>query len=411
MVRNMDLRRRRVCAEQAFSNWQDSGSNSFTQKAPPEILASWERSANAIRSDITEAPTADPDATNEAWEVSPMQQAVARLEGELRRVADDGDLVVAVTDPRTRILWTCSGREMRRRAERVNFVVGGKWDEQSVGTNALNLALRVDRAVEVFSAEHFAPIVHDWACWAAPVHDPVSGKQLGVLDLSTTWDRAHPIGTVTARVLARLLEREIGLCTPAPDSATLPGVGLKLRLLGTPEVRLDGNRLFLTRRQTEILALLALHPNGLQLVTLHAMIYGDARISTSTLKTEVSHLRAALGGRLASRPYRLTLPVTCDVAEVLEGVRRGDVRAAVATYGGELLPGTESPALAEMANYVAVAIRENLLADPQPDAVLKYAECVPYDLEVLERALAALGDSPLPARALLRARLHAGARD
>jgi len=408
----MDLSQRRDCAEQAFSNWQDSGSSSFTQKAPSEILASWERSANAIRSDITEAPTADPDATNEAWGVSPMRQAVARLEGELRRVADDGNLVVAVTDPRCRILWTCSGREMRRRAERVNFVVGGKWDEQSVGTNALNLALRVDRAVEVISAEHFAPIVHDWACWSAPVHDPVSGKQLGVLDLSTTWDRAHPIGTVTARVLARLLEREIGLCTPAPapESGALPGVGLKLRLLGTPEARLDGNRLFLTRRQTEILALLALHPNGLQLVSLHAMIYGDAKISTSTLKTEVSHLRAALGGRLASRPYRLTLPVTCDVAEVLENVRRGDVHAAVAAYGGELLPGTESPALAEMADYVAVAIRENLLADPQPDAVLKYAECVPYDLEVLERALAALGDSPLPARALLRARLHTAAQ-
>ena len=58
----------------------------------------------------------------------------------------------------------------------------------------------------VFSAEHYAPIVHNWVCWAAPVHDPVTGRQLGVLDLSTTWDRTHPIGLATARVMARLIE-------------------------------------------------------------------------------------------------------------------------------------------------------------------------------------------------------------
>ena len=58
----------------------------------------------------------------------------------------------------------------------------------------------------VFSAEHYAPIVHNWVCWAAPVHDPVSGEQLGVIDLSTTWDRTHPIGLATARVMARLIE-------------------------------------------------------------------------------------------------------------------------------------------------------------------------------------------------------------
>ncbi len=61
----------------------------------------------------------------------------------------------------------------------------------------------------VFSAEHYAPIVHNWVCWAAPVHDPVSGEQLGVIDLSTTWDRTHPIGLATARVMARLVENAL----------------------------------------------------------------------------------------------------------------------------------------------------------------------------------------------------------
>ena len=74
-------------------------------------------------------------------------------------------------------------------------------------------------------------------------------------------------------------------------------------------------------------------------------------------------------------------------------------------YGGDLLPGTESPALVELGEYVAVAMREALLADPEPQAVIRYSELAPYDTEVLEVCLAALGDRPHPAKPLLKGRL------
>ncbi len=171
-----------------------------------------------------------------------------------------------------------------------------------------------------------------------------------------------------------------------------------MRLLGTAETWLDGQRLLLNRRQTEILALLAMHPEGLSLEHLHALVYGDQAVTVSTLKAEVSHLRSALGGQLASRPYRLTMPVATDVDLVLALLRGGRVAAAVDAYGGDLLPGTNSPALTELAEYVAVAVREALLADPQPDAVVRYSELAPYDTEVVEVCLAALGRSPAPRR-------------
>ena len=263
----------------------------------------------------------------------------------------------------------------------------------------------------VFSAEHFAPIVHNWVCWAAPVHDPVTGEQLGVIDLSTTWDRTHPIGLATARVMAKLIENAIpASAVPHGVRASLAvstNVGLELTLLGTVEARLDGERLLLTRRQTEILALLALHPDGLTLEQLHALLYGDKAVTLSTLKAEVSHVRSALGGQLASRPYRLTLPADTDVDRVLDLLRLGEVGLAVDAYGGDLFPGTSSPALVELADYVAVAVREALLLDPRPAAVMRYTALAPYDTEVIEVALAALGDQRHPARALLRGRLAA----
>jgi hypothetical protein len=194
-----------------------------------------------------------------------------------------------------------------------------------------------------------------------------------------------------------------GLLVPPPASPDEDG--LTLRLLGTAEAHLDGNRLLLNRRQTEILALLAMNPEGVSLERLHALVYGDQGVTLSTLKAEVSHLRSALGGQLTSRPYRLTMPVATDVELVLAAVGRGDVAAALAAYRGDLMPGTNSPALAELGEYVAVAVREALLADPQPHAVVRYSELAPYDAEVLEVCLARLGDHPHPSKPLLKGRL------
>jgi len=336
--------------------------------------------------DVQEAPLADGDETRHVFQTSPLSAAVRQLESQLRAAADDGELVVAVTDPNARILWTYSGAVMRRKAEKVNFVPGGRWDEASVGTNALDLALRLDHAAAVYSAEHFSSCVHGWVCWAAPVYHPRTGRQLGVLDLSTTWDRSHPIGLPTAEALARLMGQQLH-ATVAADAArdgTGPRGGLlELRLLGRASVQLDGVVLRLTRRQTEILALLALNPDGLDLGELHARLYGDRPVSLGTLKAEMSQLRGVLGGRLESRPYRLGLDVHCDVTDVLHRLRAGDVAGATERYSGELLPGTESPALAEFGNFVTVALRNALLADPHPAAVQRYLELAPYDLDLL----------------------------
>ena len=404
-----DLRARRVDAVRAWTSFVEHGDGA-EQLVRPEIWLSWARSEQTISPEVAYAPLDDEQETAAYFRDSPLQTAVERVEEDLRRTAEDGDLVVAVTDPQTRILWTYGGRTMRRKAESVNFVAGGRWDDRSAGTNALDLANRHDRAAMVFSAEHYASMVHNWVCWAAPVHDPVTGVQLGVLDLSTTWDRTHPIGLATAQVMARLIEQAMPASAtplgraPGPED---PQPGLVLSVLGTAEAHLDGQRLLLNRRQTEILALLALHPEGLSLDRLHAAVYGDHAVTFSTRKAEVSHLRHALGGQLSSRPYRLTMPVATDVDHVLSMLRRGRVARAVEAYGGDLLPGTDSPALQELGEYVAVAVREALLADPDPEAVATYGERAPYDTEVVEAALARLGGRAHPLAPLLKARLAA----
>ena len=65
-------------------------------------------------------------------------------------------------------------------------------------------------------------------------------RQLGVIDLSTTWDQTHPIGLATARVMARLIETALPLTsasTPAEGAEGAPkmlSVGLHCRIVGRP---------------------------------------------------------------------------------------------------------------------------------------------------------------------------------
>jgi hypothetical protein len=303
-----------------------------------------------------------------------MAKALAEVEEEIRQVVADGELIAAVTDRWGRIVWTCGSSVMRQAAESVNFVPGGRWDESSVGTNALALSLRTGAPATVYSAEHFTRAVHGWVCYSVALTDPGTGEVLGVLDLSTTWDRAHPLAMSAARAL--------GAAVTSHLPVQRPSTSLSLAALGTGEVRLGGAPLPVTRRQTEILVLLAMHPDGLTLEQLHDRLYGDAHVTVSTLKAEVSHLRTLLGGAIGSRPYRLTAAVTTDVHRVLAALDRGDLPSAVASYGGPLLSASESPGVAEWREYVEVALRDAVLASSDANSVLRFADRHPYDEDV-----------------------------
>ena len=116
-----DLQARRLDAVRAWTTFVERGDDA-AELVRPEILTQLDPSEAAVTPDVTEAPLADEGETAAYWRGSPLQTAVERVEAELRRTAEDGDLVIAVTDAETRILWTYGGRVMRRKAETVNFV-------------------------------------------------------------------------------------------------------------------------------------------------------------------------------------------------------------------------------------------------------------------------------------------------
>ncbi|WP_260680833.1 GAF domain-containing protein [Arthrobacter sp. KBS0703] len=79
-----------------------------------------------------------------------------------------------------------------RRADRLEFAEGADWSEAGIGTNAISEALVTGRPVKLFSAGHLVRTHHEWACTAAPITDPATGRLLGVLDVS------GPLDTISA---------------------------------------------------------------------------------------------------------------------------------------------------------------------------------------------------------------------
>ncbi|WP_030612862.1 GAF domain-containing protein [Streptomyces sclerotialus] len=412
-----DLRQRRAALENEWSRWVPelrTARRAVDGKAPlrREVTESWVRSLHTVDPGVGSAPVTDGGEVRPRWAESPLRRPVDDLADELNSIADDAGFVAGVTDESGTLLWTCGGRVMRRRAERVNFAPGGRWDEQAMGTNALSLALRTGRPSAVFSAEHLVAALHGWACYCAPIHAP-DGRILGVLDLSTTWDRSHPLAMSTVRTLVSTIETrlraDLGERRRSGTAAT-GASGVRLTCLGTEEAVRGGARMRLRPRQLEILTLLALEPAGYTPERLRDALYGERPVTASTFKAEVSHLRRALGGAVATRRYALTTPVACDAAEVLRALAAGDLDGALSRYRGPLLPQSEAPGIVAWREHLEVAVREAVLASAVPEHALDYGARAPHDAEIHQHALCVLppGD---PRRALAAGRLSTALRD
>ena len=355
------LVKRRKMIEAEWIQWI-AGNHDFNMDSiRSDIQGSWQRSVT-VAIQQGRAPADDAYLTSKLWKESVIRQAAEREQEQIIQLAREGELVAAIADASGRLLWTSASRHMQARAEAVNFTAGGRWDERSVGTNAVGLSLSLKSAVTVFSSEHYQPFVHDWVCYAAPIIHPQSGECVGILDLSTTWKRHTPLGQAAVTELARSIAR----CLPHQ----LPRAELEVYALGQPRVLFRGQPLVLPQRYLEMLCLLLLNPQGLSLEAFHAALYRDAVASTATLKAEISHLRRILDGKIGSRPYRLLIPVWADFIQIWQALREQKTNEALALYRGPLMSSSDSPALNEWRHCLNVVMDQVLNTCTEPSVLV-----------------------------------------
>ncbi|MGY1624717.1 GAF domain-containing protein [Geodermatophilus sp. SYSU D00965] len=177
----------------------------------PVIGASWRR-VRCTGLDPSEAPDVPPldGAELERRRAeSGLAPLLPLLRERLLPVARDAGQVLVVVDAESRVLWREGGPQVRRRADRLGFVEGSAWDEDTVGTNAIGTSLVVGVPLQVHAGEHYAEGHQPWTCAAAPLHAPVTGRLLGAVDLSGPASTVHPSTIALVDAVARLAELEL----------------------------------------------------------------------------------------------------------------------------------------------------------------------------------------------------------
>jgi hypothetical protein len=417
----------------------------------PIIAASWRRTERAgIDPEHPDPrPGFAPDALEDHRDASGLRACVEILRSCLGGFAHDAEHVMVVVDAACDILWVEGADPTRRRADRIRFVEGMSWTEESVGTNAIGTALAIDHAVQVFSAEHYSAKQHPWWCSAAPIHDPASGAVLGVVDLSGPMHTAHPHSLALVKMAATMAEellrtrclldderlrrayvehtlrsRRRALALVAADGRVLhrdpagavtaiervelprgggmvalgdgtvaaaepfadgrgfvlwdpgrtaaatarpPALRLELLAAGGPRLRVGGaDPRPLSLRHAEVLAILALHPEGLSAEELTRRLYGRAGKEVST-RAQLSRLRKLLPGVVGTRPYRLAGAVSADLLDVRAALERGDAGAALRAYHRPLLPDSGAPRIEQARRELEGALRRAALKGPLAD--------------------------------------------
>ncbi len=165
------------------------------------ILASWVRSRQFhIAAEPFEPPFVDrPDsesklehsaesvlaATSAQFASEPASLILTDADGVVldRRIADPG---------------------LRRKLDRVRLMPGFSYAERFAGTNGIGTALEARGPAQVFGHEHYVEHLEDLACAGAPIHHPVTGKVVGLVDL-TCWRR--DANRMMAAVVATLAQR------------------------------------------------------------------------------------------------------------------------------------------------------------------------------------------------------------
>ncbi|WP_241983661.1 MULTISPECIES: transcriptional regulator [unclassified Cryobacterium] len=393
------------------------------------VRESWQRSLSLRLDPLTAqaAPTLAADELNRLRARNPLAGVLPVINTLLVRHAAEFGLIVAVADETGRLLWIDGDSSVRTRAEDMHFVVGADWSEARVGTSAPGTALALNHGIQIQRAEHFSQLAHPFSCTAVPIHDPVTGAVLGVIDI-TGGDAAvapQTLPLVEAAVAALEAELRIqSLSAPRPAPARPSGFtapGILLTVLGTEHGALHGapstdrhstdrhstdrHSVGLSPRHAEILLLLAWHRQGLSADRLASLLSDEQPHAVENLRAEMVRLRRALAVshpqlRIGSRPYRLETGVDTDAGRVLRLLGRGAHRMALAAYRGTVLPGSAAPGVTEIRAEVSQRLRQTLLSDASVEVLLDYArtEEAAWDSEVWRACL-----QLLPARSPQRA--------
>jgi len=285
--------------------------------------------------------------------------------------------------------WTCSAAPIHEPATgELIGVVDLTADFRTHHPHTLSLAVLVARAAEAALGAHALELAHRLReRW----EKAISGRR-------TPSALLDEHGWVVASRGAGELPRRLELADATGNTITLPdgrvgelqalvgGAILWLRRRARPvrsplRLQLLGHDASARRgtgsperglRSLELLALLAMHPEGMTAEQLALELYGE-RGKAVTARAQVHRVRTDLGESvLTTHPYRVNLALDADWIEARRLVAAGRPGEALGLYRGPLLPASDVPEIVEMRSLLEESLRRAILTTADPELLSRW---------------------------------------
>jgi len=154
------------------------------------ILASWWRS----RQWQVAADRVDLDYLHEPDLETRLVRGAAPVLRKLHEELNGQPISIILTDADGLVLARLTGdHDLERALDSIKLAPGFSYAEEKVGTNGIGTALEAGGPAHVFGHEHYAEDLDRFGCAGVPIHDPVSGKTVGVIDLTCWRKDADPL--------------------------------------------------------------------------------------------------------------------------------------------------------------------------------------------------------------------------
>ena len=167
-----------------------------------DVVNSWRRSRFwGVDVDRGDLPYRD-DIDYDSRLVHAAQPVMDRIELEL----SDARMTAILTDAQAFVLDRRAGEpSLNSYLDSVLLAPGFTYAEKFIGTNGIGTALEERRPFHVFGHEHFVESLQTLSCAGAPIRDPLSGKLVGIIDV-TCW---QPDASLLMSALVQEAARDI----------------------------------------------------------------------------------------------------------------------------------------------------------------------------------------------------------
>lgn len=109
---------------------------------------------------------------------------------------------LSLADPSGAVTWRWeSDSTITSMLDRSEFELGSQFAEPCAGTNGIGLAISERRPTHVVGSEHYKQVWHMWACFAAPVSNPMTGQLSGLVNIACRAEDANHFLAVALRSL------------------------------------------------------------------------------------------------------------------------------------------------------------------------------------------------------------------